>query len=203
MEKISFKEKYPEFFHATDKAEIITTPKCSYISTSGTWYIRDNPAYERGINTLRAIAFLTRSSLRIANEPSFFDYHLPPFQAIRSNTEKPKEERKWKLYLLQPDYITKENIHESFLSVKVKNDTDGVKTPKISLTSLPSKMCIQILHTDDYESQKKSYNSLVKAAKKEGYVLNDEKREVYITDPRNIKRPTRLLILRYGLQKIK
>ena len=204
MEKISLTDKYNDLFHAEKKPNIIETPTLSYISINGKGSLFENPDYNSAISLLQGIAFFTKFKLKQNPPENFVDYRLPPFETIRWNTDAPTDQRKRKIMLLQPDFVTKEDTEHAYLTAKQKQEKEeDVTLPKMLFQDIKWSKYIQVLHTDSYTAQKRSMNSLTRAADKAGYELTGKQHEIYLKDPRKYEKIGVEMIIRWWLKKKK
>lgn len=141
-----------------------------------------------------------KCNLKFNPPEHFVDYIMPPIEVIWFNTDKKKIDRKRKLLLMQPDYITEEMVNKSFDIAKKKNPDQIIS--KISLLQLNEGLCIQTMHSGSYEQEKTTVAFLKKEAKKNGYEISNDLHEVFINDPRRTIAKKLQTIIRFSVKKI-
>lgn len=204
MEKIRLTDRYHDLFRAEKTPSIIETPRLAYIAINGKGPLFKNPSYNNAVGLLQGIAFFTKFRLKEHPPEWFVDYYLPPFEAIWRNTEAPKEERKWKVMLLQPDFVTADVTEHAYLTAKKKQEQDNdITIPKMIFQEEKPGTFIQVLHTQAYTAQQDSIQLLATAAAEKWYELTGKQHEIYIKDPRKFEKIGSEIIIRRWVKKKK
>lgn len=199
--KIDFKEKFYDVFHAEEwKVDFVDVPKLNYIEWKWKWHPETkDSAFNETLKFLWWLAFSMKFRLKRIWHETFEDYSMPPTQAEWTNMWKDKTQWDWKLYLLQPNTITKEILKKSMEVAKMKQQEKIL--PSVSLKSIKPWLCVQTLHVWSYEDEKKTIKLLEKEAKKQWYIITWEHREIYLNDPRRTPAPKLKTIIRYKVSK--
>ncbi len=198
---IDFLKMHPELYNAPqDEAVFITPPKLSYLVIAWHGSSITDEGFQNAMQLLIGVGFSMKCNLKFNPPENFVDYIMPPIEVIWYDTDKKKTEWKWKLLLMQPDYITEEMVNKSFDIAKKKNP-DQI-TAKISLLQLNEGLCIQTMHTGSYEFEKTTVTFLRKEAKKNGYEIGNDLHEVFINDPRRTIAKKLQTIIRFSVKKI-
>jgi hypothetical protein len=117
------------------------------------------------------------------------------------DTDKKKEEWKWKALLLQPNYISDDMVVRAMEVAKSKHP--DVSLPKVKLQIIKPLTAVQTLHLGSYEKEKRTINFLTKSAAKEGLAFNGNHHEIYLNDPRRTSEEKLQTIIRYQVKKAK
>ncbi len=198
---IDFLKLHPELYDAPPgKAIFITPPKLSYLAIAGQGSSITHEGFQNAMQLLIGVGFSMKCNLKFNPPENFVDYIMPPIEVIRYHTDQKKTEWKWKLLLMQPDYITEEMVNKAFDIAKKKKPDQVVS--KISLLQLNEGICIQTMHTGSYELEKNTVSFLKKEARKEGYEISNDLHEVFINDPRRTIAKKLQTIIRFSVKKI-
>lgn len=196
---IDFLKLYPELYDApADKPVFVTSPALHYLTISGSGYSIEQENFQQAIQLLVGVAFSIKCNLKFQEHPDFIDYIMPPVEVIRSHIDQKKSDRKWKLILPQPNYITEEMVNKAFEIAKKKHPELIVS--QLSLENKPETQCIQIMHNGTLDQIKSTIVLLRREAKKNYYELVGDLHEVYIHDPRRSTSKKVHIIIRYRLK---
>ena len=82
---------------------------------------------------------------RLKNDPpqGFFDYNMPPAEVVWKNLDAKQEDRKWKIMLPVPNYITDDRVVNTWRVAQAKTDE---KMPHVKFVTSKPKTVIQILY---------------------------------------------------------
>lgn len=198
--KIDFTEKYEDLFSTeAGKVHFVTVPKLQYLSISGEWHQDVSDTFETAMQTIYGIAFSLKLYLKRNNVEWFIDYNMPPLQAILSDTHKDKEQRKWKMLLLQPNTVTEKMVKRSFGVAKMKNQDQVL--PAVTLTSRTEWSACQTLHVWPYDQEQDTIALLQETCKEEWYSITWEHHEIYLNDTRRTPKHKLHTIIRYQVKK--
>lgn len=202
IEKIDLTKKYADVYTATPKQyDILSVPELQYLCVSGQGYTSQSDAFDEATKMIYGIAFTLKLWLKRNPPAGFFDYVMPPMEALWWDMDKPKEEWKRKALLLQPNYITESMVVRTMEIAKSKNQDQSL--PKVTLQSIKQHTVIQTLHVWPYVKIKPTITQLSKSAVKQGYTMQDKHHEIYINDWRRTPAEKLQTIIRYQVKKSK
>lgn len=200
-EKIDFTKVYKDLFYAEQwKATIVDVPKLSYITIQWEWnQLLKDSVFSDTTTFLLGIAFSIKFRLKSTGHETFQDYSMPPIQAEWTNLDKSKKQRKWKLYLLQPNTITDSIVLKSLSIAKLKEKKKILSD--IEKVSKKWWMCIQTLHIWSYDNVQETNDFLRKEAEKAWYTIDWNHHEIYLNDMRRTPLKKLKTIVRYKIKK--
>ena len=90
----------------------------------------------------------------------------------------PREEWRWKLLILQPEFVTSEIVEKARQEVIKKKGIDLVN--EVKFEKMKEAKCVQILHIGPYSTEPESIAKMRKLMEKENLVENGLHRETYL-----------------------
>jgi len=90
----------------------------------------------------------------------------------------PREEWRWKLLILQPEFVTSEIVEKARQEVIKKKGIDLVN--EVKFEKMKEGKCVQILHIGPYSTEPESIAKMRKLMEKENLVENGLHRETYL-----------------------
>lgn len=201
FEKIDFREKYAEHYAAVEwEVTETTTHDFNYITISGVGHPELSNEFNKAVQFLEWLSFTMK--FRLKNDPPqwFFDYFMPPAEVVWKNLDAKQEERKWKILLPVPNYITDDRVVNTRRVAQAKTEE---KMAQVKFISSKPKSVIQIQYTWAYGTSKRTKNKLYSYAKKHNLEIKGDYQELYLNDMRRTKPENLETIIRLEVKKWK
>ena len=121
---------------------------------------------------------------KLAQTPN---YSVPPLQGLWWCRDMSlfvagkKDEWEWKLMIMQPDFVTDQNLNDAVIEVEKKKN---IKLPKIKFEKITEGLSAQVMHIGPYSDEAVTIANLHKFIKDNGYKLRGLHHEIYLGDPR-------------------
>ena len=190
MEKLDYKKMYRDLYLPKREVSLVTVPPIPFFAVKGSGLPGSAP-FQSAIACLYAFAFTIKmSKLGGACPPGYFEYVVPPLEALWGTQERPfryedKSTWVWTMLLRQPDFVTPalaEQTREQLRKKKPELSVDGV-----SFLTFEEGPCAQILHIGRYEDEAATLAVLEKALAEKGLARRGLHHELYLSDPRRTK----------------
>jgi len=185
MAKIDFKKTLKSLYQPGSKAftEVIVPPM-QYLMVDGEGE-PGNDAYVRACTWLfghsYGVKFYSKNALSQ-------DYVVPPLEGLwwaddySAYIEGRRDEWKWTLMIMQPDWVTDEMVQDS---IELKQSKLGDQPSTFRLETFNEGLSVQIMHIGPYADEAPTIKRLHEEyLPEQGYTENGEHHEIYISDPR-------------------
>ncbi|MEK6646402.1 MAG: GyrI-like domain-containing protein [Candidatus Firestonebacteria bacterium] len=186
MEKYDYKKKLKYLYDASaDKIGIIDIPPMNYLMIDGKGNPNKVPSFKEAVGTLYSISYNLKFTIK---KEKNIDYKVMPLEGLwwmedmNSFNPNTKDEWKWTIMIIQPDFIKKENAIKAIDYVKRKSGFNGF--PKVRFEKLEEGKCAQILYIGPYENEESTIKNMHKFVLENGYSLYGKHHEIYLSDPR-------------------
>ncbi len=201
FEKFDFKEKYPTHYLTQDNNVVETTTQgFNYISISWVGHPEDGKIFNKAIQLLEGLIFTIKFKLKWNPPDGFFDFSMPPTESSWQNIEGDRKDRKRKVSLPVPDFMTKEKVTNTRRIAQAKS---AEKLSQVKYSTSKEKKVIQVLHIWAYQTSKRTINKLHSYCKKNKLEIKSDYQELYLNDMRRTKPEKLETIIRYEVKKIK
>jgi hypothetical protein len=186
MTKIDLKKDLKQFYTASaDKISIVEVPPLYFLMAAGKGDPNTAPAFQQATETLFRLSFTLKFMLK---KEQGVDYTVMPLEGLwcaddlTAFAEERRDEWKWTLMILQPDFVTKENVVAAReLAQQKKNAPPLYDTTFGRHTDGQS---AQILHVGPYADEGPTIARLHTFIKEKGYHFGGKHHEIYLSDPR-------------------
>ncbi len=96
-----------------------------------------------------------------------------------------KDKWKWTAMIMQPEYVTTDNVNKAIEELKKKKDL--VSLPKIMFSSFTEGPSAQTMHIGPYADEGPTIEKIHNFIKEKGHRLRGKHHEIYLSDPRRSK----------------
>jgi len=213
MKKIDFKKEYKELYRPSSKNEsIVSVPKMNYLMVDGQGDPNNSKEFEAALESLYGISYTLKFMFKDKEKPEgYFEYVVPPLEGLWWMKEgvpkdllmlqQSKEDWRWTLMIMLPDFYTNEMIEEARkILVKKKNPS---ALHKLYVDSLEEGLSVQILYIGSYSDEMPTIKKMHDFVFDNGYKLRDKHHEIYISDPRRTAPEKLKTVLRHPVVKLK
>jgi hypothetical protein len=186
MTKIDLKKDLKPFYTASaDNIAIVEVPPLHFLMAEGKGNPNTAPAFQKATETLFRLSYTLKFMLK---KEQGVDYTVMPLEGLwcaddlTALSEERRDEWKWTLMILQPDFVTKENVAAAReLAQQKKNAPPLYDTTFGRHTDGQS---AQILHAGPYADEGPTIARLHTFIKEKGYHFGGKHHEIYLSDPR-------------------
>lgn len=190
--------EFPDHYRRSEDPYITTIAKQSGMTVTGTWHPDYTESVIAATKALSGIAFAIKFKMKSKKKESFFAYEMPPTESQRRDLNLPKEERSRKTILIQPNFVTKEDVLKMRRIAHAKSK--DTKLPPIAFETFPKKKVVQIGHLGPYAEMDESISKLEKYAAEQWLQIVWPHHEIYLNDMRRTKAHELQTIIRYEVK---
>ena len=193
-------------YQPKNEPEIRHIPKLNYITIEG----EGNPngaLFALNVEALYTISYAIKMSYKKPNPPlGYYEYKVNPLEGEWDLVDKTKpstdkDNYKYKLMILQPDFVNHE-VFTRFLQ-QVITKKDNPKLLNLKFETIEEGLVCQLLHIGPYEDEPTSFQRMLDYCQINQYerVYKGHK-EIYLSDPRKADPLKMKTILRFKVKKI-
>lgn len=212
MIKIDFKNKYKELYRPSNKKEsIVEVPKMNYLMIDGQGDPNNSKEFEAALESLYGISYTLKFMFKDKEKPKgYFEYVVPPLEGLWWMKEgipkdllmlqQSKENWRWTLMIMLPDFYTSKMIEEAKEILKKKKNP--ISLEKLYVQSLEEGLSVQILYIGPYSDEMPTIEKMHDFAFENGFTLRDKHHEIYLSDPRRTAPEKLKTVLRHPLVRV-
>jgi hypothetical protein len=181
----------------------VTLPSQKIIAIDGQGNPNTSIDFKNAVEALYPVAY----KIKFAYKKLGKDYAVMPLEGLwwmddmKDFTVENKDLWKWKIFIVQPAFVTKEMFDSVIEEVKSKKDL--VSLHKVTFEILEEGLCAQILYVGAYKDEGKTIENLHAFIKNKGYTLVKKHHEIYLSDMRKTAPEKLKTILRQPIIKMK
>jgi hypothetical protein len=187
METIDYKKQYKALYNASaQKMEIIDVPGMNFLMIDGAGDPNTVEPFRQGIEALYSVSYTVK--FMVKKGPSGTQYTVMPLEGLWWMDDMTgfdmdrKDDWKWTLMIMQPDFITEELISEAISAVGKKKELPALV--QIRFERFHEGKCAQVLHIGSYADEPATIERLHEFVWNRGFKLRGKHHEVYLSDPR-------------------
>jgi hypothetical protein len=193
MNKIDFKKQLKDLYAASAKTPVLVeVPRLQFLMVDGAGDPETNPFFQEAVTALFSLSYTLKFSL---NKEQGLDYAVMPLEGLwyaddmTAFSQGRKEEWKWTLLVLQPDFITPELVSRAAEQIQKKRPNPQLE--KVHLSHFYEGLSAQVLHLGPYGDVAPAIERLHQFIQDRGFQLGGRHHEIYLNDPRRTA-PARL-----------
>jgi len=186
MEKIDYKKELKDLYKpSAKKVDILDVPEMNFIMIDGAGDPNTSQEFQEAVEALFSISYTLK--FMVKKGVLGIDYGVLPLEGLwwtddisQFNIEN-KDNWKWTLMIMQPEYATRELFHEAVEQVKRKKNLPAL--PKVRFEAFSEGKAAQIMHIGPSEeglTVEKVHNFI----KESGFNLAGKHHEIYLSDIR-------------------
>jgi hypothetical protein len=205
MEKIDFKKVLKHLYNPSAKEVVIVdVPKMNFAMVDG---IGDpgNAEFMAATEALYSVSYTLKFMIKNGPAKSAVDYGVPPLEGLwwaddmKAFRLGKRDEWKWTLMIMQPEFITKTVFKEALERAKEKKGFPAIDD--IRFESFKEGKSAQIMHIGPYAEEAPTIEKIHAFAKDNGYALTGKHHEIYLSDPRKAKPEKMKTVIRQPMKK--
>lgn len=184
--KTDFKKSLKPLYAPSSKGfSVVEVPKMNFLMIDGQGNPNNSPLYRDALQALYPLAYKLKfmSKLDLGR-----DYVVPPLEGLwwaddmDDFVTRKKDNWKWRMMIMQPDWITPPLVEEARLAVTKKASSS---LPHVQFDQFEEGKSVQILHVGSYDDEGPVLNDLHNRWLAENnYSENGLHHEIYLSDPR-------------------
>ncbi|MEY2635423.1 MAG: hypothetical protein RIS75_1363 [Actinomycetota bacterium] len=203
--KTDFKVVYKELFSPkAGKFVEVVVPPLKYLMIDGSGNPNTATEYVTAIEALYSISYTLKF---FSKKELDRDYVVPPLEGLwwaddmSAFTRGVKDEWKWTMMIMVPEWITDQHVTDALHKVKVKNPDS--RTEDVRCEVFDEGLSVQTMHIGSYDSEAPTLHELHNVYMPEhGLEFNGLHHEIYISDPRKTEAAKLKTVLRQPVRKI-
>ncbi len=204
--KLDYKKEFPDLYKPSLKTPtIIKIPEMTFFMVDGTGDPNTSEEYKNTVQILYNISYTLKMKV-IKKETPDKDYVVPPLEGLWYMPKmdewsmEDKDKWQWTMMIRIPDFIEDTQIRKALKILKETKNPSSFS--KLRYEKYNEGTCVQIMYLGPYDDEPPTIKKIHQYAEKNGYNLNGNHHEIYLSDPRRIE-PKRLkTILRQPIIKI-
>lgn len=204
MTKTDFKKTMKAYYNPKPKKyEIIEIPKLNFIMIDGIGTPGTSEAYLDSLAALYPIAYKAKFLAKAQEQ----DYVVPPLEGLwwaddmADFINDNKDNWRWTMMIMQPDWVTKDMIEQARDMAKQKNPPKLLDN--VRFESYDEGLVAQYLHIGSYADEtpilKYMHEQFIP---EQGYECGKKHHEIYLSDPRRVAPEKLKTILRQPVVKV-
>lgn len=186
--KLDLKKEFNNLYKTSLKEiTIVKVPKQNVISIVGKGNPNTSVDFKNAIEALYPVAYTLKFAYKKQNK----DYSVMPLEGLwwtpdmKDFTIKNKDIWLWKIFIVQPDFITKKEFDGAVLQIAKKKNP--VSLSKVRFETLNEGSAVQILYTGPFANEGPTIKKLHDFIKENGHSfdgLQQKHHEIYLSDMR-------------------
>jgi hypothetical protein len=200
MEKIDFKKKLKHLYSASAREPaLVEVPAMKFLWVDGQGD-PNSPLFQSAIELLYGLSYGLKFTLKKRGR----DYAIPPLEGlwwmegIEGFDVNRREDWRWSLMVMQPDFVTAELVAQARAELAAKR---GEPSLAARFEPFHEGLCAQILHIGPYAAEGPTIEKLHRFAEAQGYRLHGRHHEIYLGDPRRSAPEKLKTLLRHPVRK--
>jgi hypothetical protein len=203
MQKIDLKKQLKELYSASArKIAIVDVPAMNFIAIDGQGNPNTSKEFTDAIEALYPIAYTIKFDIKKNNG---IDYGVMPLEGLwwcdkmELFSEKNKDDWKWTLQIMQPEFITEVHFKNAINQVAAKKNLPTLY--KVRFEMYHDGLAAQLLHIGPYAEETENIKKLHDFIHANGYQRAGKHREIYLSDARKTAPDKLKTIIRQPMKK--
>ncbi len=188
MDKVDIKKQCKEFYNASSKeVTVVDVPAMNFLMVDGQRSPNNSPEYIVAIEALFSVSYTLKFMIKKSRD---VDYVVLPLEGLwwaddmtKFSADR-KDEWKWTAMIMQPQYVTSEDVKEAIEQIKKKKDLPAIA--KIRFESFFEGKAAQIMYIGPYSSEGATIAKIHEFIQNIGYTLRGKHHEIYLNNPGRI-----------------
>lgn len=187
MEKIDYKKELKDLYKSSaKKVDILSVPEMNFIMIDGAGDPNTSQKFQEAVEALFSISYTLKFMVKKGDLG--IDYSVLPLEGLwwtddmsQFNIEN-KDNWKWTLMIMQPEYATRELFHEAVEQVKRKKNLPAL--PEVRFEAFSEGKAAQIMHIGPFSEEGPTVEKVHNIIKESGFNLAGKHHEIYLSDIR-------------------
>ncbi len=187
MKKIDYKKELKNFYNASaKKVEAVEVPRMNFLMIDGKGDPNSSPAFQEAVEALFSLAYTLKFMIKKGKEE--VDYGVMPLEGLwwmddmSQFSIENKDDWKWTLMIMQPEFVTTHLVQEASEQVKKKKDLTAL--PKLRYEALSEGKAAQIMHIGPFSEEGPTIQKIHAFIEEMKFKLSGKHHEIYLSDIR-------------------
>lgn len=187
MTKIDFKKELKHLYKpSAKKVEIVDVPQMNFLMIDGEGDPNISQEFQDAVEALYSLSYTLKFMIKKGDLK--VDFGVMPLEGLwwtdnmsQFSTEN-KDNWKWTLMMMQPEYVTAELFHEAVEQVKKKKNPPALS--KIRFEVFSEDKAAQIMHIGPFSEEGPTIKKVHNFIQENGCKLSGKHHEIYLSDIR-------------------
>jgi hypothetical protein len=187
MSKIDLKKELKHLYNPSAKKVVeVDVPAMNYIMVDGQGDPSTSPDFQGAFEVLYGLAFTTKFYIKQNNLGP--DYTVMPAEGLwwaddmNVFTQGERDQWKWTIMLLQPDFVQKEHLDTAVQQLKKKKNLPAIDRWRFE--PYQEGLSAQTMHIGPYAEEEPTIRRIHQYIEERGGRLSGKHHEIYLSDPR-------------------
>jgi len=187
MEKLDLKKQLARLYRPPSREVVeVDVPEMSFLMVDGQGDPNTSQSYAQAIEALYSVAYALKFAVK--KGPMAIDYGVMPLEGLwwaddmSAFAEGSREEWRWTMMIMQPEFITQELVDEVKEQVAAKKDLPAL--PLLRLESFTEGLSAQIMHVGPFSAEAPNIRKVHDFIERTGHHLSGKHHEIYLSDIR-------------------
>jgi hypothetical protein len=204
MEKLDHKKVYASLYKATaGKPNLVNAPVLNYLMIDGYGDPNTSPLFNSSIEALYSLSYTLKFMVKKGEMQ--IDYAVMPLEGLwwaddmANFSNRRKDEWKWTLMIMQPDFITAQMVDEARSLASAKKELP--RLADVRFETMEDGLSAQVLHVGPFDEELPTIELLHHYIAANEYQLSGKHREIYLSDMRRTAKDKLKTIIRQPVLK--
>ena len=187
MTKIDFKKELKHLYKpSAKKVEIVDVPQMNFLMIDGEGDPNTSQEFQDAVEALYSLSYTLKFMIKKGDLK--VDFGVMPLEGLwwtddmsQFSTEN-KENWKWTLMIMQPEYVTAELFNEALEQVKKKKNPPALS--KVRFEVFSEAKAAQIMHIGPFSEEGPTIKKVHNFIQENGCKLSGKHHEIYLSDIR-------------------
>jgi hypothetical protein len=204
--KLDLKQTFKHLYNPpADEFTLVEVPPIQYLMIDGAGDPNTATGYKTALEALFAVSYALKFAVKKAGGQ---DYAVMPPEGLWwagdervFTTERNKDEWSWTMMIVQPDFITAEQVRQTIAEVQAKKKLP--RTADLRFETYHEGLCLQKLHLGSYDDETPTLIRLHREfIPQNGYTENGKHHEIYLNSPDRVAPGKLRTVLRQPVRKV-
>jgi len=204
MEKIDHKKELkPLYSPSTKKVELVEMPEMNFLMIDGSGDPNTSKVYQDSVAALFGISYTLKFMIKKGKEK--IDYSVMPLEGLwwmddmQKFTTLNKDEWKWTMMIMQPEFITPELVETAIDEILKKKKLAAC--PDVRFEKFNEGKAAQIMHIGHFSEEGPTIQKVRDFISENGFKLSGKHHEIYLSDIRKVNPEKWKTIIRQPFEK--
>ncbi len=187
MAKIDFKKELKHLYKpSAKKVEIVDVPQMNFLMIDGEGDPNTSQEFQNAIEALYSLSYTLKFMIKKGNLK--VDFGVMPLEGLWWTDDmsqfsiENKDNWKWTLMIMQPEYVTAELFNEAVEQVKKKKNPPALS--KVRFKVFSEGKAAQIMHIGPFSEEGPTIKKVHNFIRENGCKLSGKHHEIYLSDIR-------------------
>lgn len=197
--KLDLNRVHKDYYSAKNDPSLREYELIDYLTLSGVG-APESDLFQQSIEAIYGVAYTIKKFCKVEGQ----DFVVPKLEAFwwveagREFAQTPREEWYWKLLIRMPEFVNTAQVEEAIQQVIEKKNISLAN--EVNHEQITEGKCVQALHIGSYEEEKSTIDKIFAYMNEQGYQMNGQHHEIYISDPRKTAIEKLKTVIRYAVK---